>query len=118
MGVSNNTCPLLLIFRKIDTSSFVILLQVASVGDLGFKHAGFDKRNLPILMEHLTNLYGPDHEVFVYQAAHYPVSVPVIKKIPIAKLCDSNVTGISTLCVPPIHQQQIDQDMVSRLGLW
>jgi hypothetical protein len=48
----------------------VILLQVASVGDLGFRAAGFDKRNLPVLVEHLLGLYGPDHELFIYQAAH------------------------------------------------
>ena len=68
--------------RNIDTACFVILLQVASVGDLGFRSAGFDKRNLPVLMEHLFGLYGPEHELFIYQAAHYPVCRPVIRKFP------------------------------------
>jgi hypothetical protein len=61
---------LLIRSRNIDASCFVILLQVASVGDLGFRAAGFDKRNLPVLVEHLLGLYGPDHELFIYQAAH------------------------------------------------
>ncbi|MGA2723415.1 MAG: SAM-dependent methyltransferase [Bryobacteraceae bacterium] len=108
---------LLIRARKINTSSFVILLQVASVGDLGFRAAGFDKRNLPVLMEHLSGLYGLDHELFIYQAAHYPVCRPVIRKIPVSKLCDSQITGISTLCIPPLQEPPIDQAMLARLGL-
>jgi hypothetical protein len=108
---------LLIRARKIDTSCFVILLQVASVGDLGFRAAGFDKRNLPVLIEHLLGLYGPEHEIFIYQAAHYPVCRPVIQKVPISKICDSQVTGISTLCIPPLRDTQIDQEMFARLGL-
>ena len=103
--------------RNVDTACFVILLQVASVGDLGFRSAGFDKRNLPVLMEHLSGLYGPEHEVFIYQAAHYPVCRPVIRKIPVSKLCDSQVTGISTLCIPPLREPAIDPAMLARLGL-
>jgi precorrin-2 methylase len=103
--------------RHIDTASFVILLQVASVGDLGFRSAGFDKRNLPVLMEHLSGLYGPEHELFIYHAAHYPVCRPLIRKIPVSKLCDSEVTGIQTLCVPPLREPPIDPAMLTRLGL-
>lgn len=108
---------LLIRARKIDTSCFVILLQVASVGDLGFRAAGFDKRNLPVLMEHLLGLYGPDHEFYIYQAAHYPVCRPVIEKVPVSKMCDSRITGISTLCIPPAREMPIDQAMLARLGL-
>jgi hypothetical protein len=108
---------LLIRSRKIDTSCFVILLQVASVGDLGFRAAGFDKRNLPVLVRHLLDLYGPHHEIFIYQAAHYPVCRPVIKKVPVGEMVDTLVTGISTLCVPPLREPQLDQPMLARLGL-
>jgi hypothetical protein len=103
--------------RNIDTACFVILLQVASVGDLGFRSSGFDKRNLPVLMEHLSGLYGPEHELFIYEAAHYPVCRPVIRKIPVSKLCDSQITGIQTLCMPPLREPPIDPAMAARLGL-
>jgi hypothetical protein len=108
---------LLIRSRKIDTSCFVILLQVASVGDLGFRAAGFDKRNLPVLVEYLLDLYGPNHEIFIYQAPHYPVCRPIIQKVSISRILESQVTGISTLCVPPLREMQIDQVMLARLGL-
>jgi Tetrapyrrole (Corrin/Porphyrin) Methylases len=108
---------LLIRSRKIDTSCFLILLQVASVGDLGFRAAGFDKRNLPVLVRHLLDLYGPHHEIFIYQAAHYPVCRPVIKRVPVAEMTDSQVTGISTLCIPPLREPRLDRSMLTRLGL-
>lgn len=108
---------LLIRSRKIDTSCFLILLQVASVGDLGFRAAGFDKRNLPVLVQHLLDLYGPHHEIFIYQAAHYPVCRPVINKVPVAEMTHSQVTGISTLCIPPLREPRLDRSMLTRLGL-
>jgi hypothetical protein len=65
----------------------------------------------------LLDLYGPHHEIFIYEVAHYPVCRPVIKKVPVAEMTHSQVTGISMLCIPPLREPQLDPAMLTRLGL-
>ena len=103
--------------RRIDTSSGLILWQVACVGDIGYKYSGYDCRNLPILVGVLQKKYGTDHEVIIYEAAQYPVCEPLIRKVPLSKLVETGVSGISTLYIPPKQPAPLDMKMLRRLGL-
>lgn len=103
--------------RSIQTDGHVIIWQIGCVGDLGFKFAGYDARNLHVLVEYLETFYDPDHVVTHYQGSQFPICPPIIEKIPLRKLRDAKVTGISTLYIPPAVVRGNDFDMVQRLGL-
>jgi uncharacterized protein YabN with tetrapyrrole methylase and pyrophosphatase domain len=103
--------------RQFDVSSPLILWQIAVVGDPGYKKNGYDLRNLPILVEVLTGHYGPDHEVIVYEAAVYPVCEPLIQPVPLTRLPEAPITGVSTLYVPPKAPAPVNRDMLARLGM-
>lgn len=103
--------------RPIDTTDHVIIWQVGCVGDLGFKFKGYDGRNVPVLAEALSNLYGGEYEAVVYEAAQYNICEPRMTKTTLAALADAKLTGISTLYIPPKPKPPINWAMADRLGL-
>jgi uncharacterized protein YabN with tetrapyrrole methylase and pyrophosphatase domain len=103
--------------RPVDTSVPLILWQIACVGDLGYKLAGYDCRNVPVVVEVLQSHYGLEHEVILYEAAQYAVCDPIIRCVPLAQLMTAGITGISTLYVPPKKDAPFDVKMLRRLGL-
>lgn len=108
---------LLLRGRKIATDGHVVVWQIGCVGDLGFNFAGYDNRNLNILVDYLETFYKPDHEVVHYQGAQYPMCPSVVEKMPLKHLRKTAVTGISTLYIPPQDELQTDVEMARKLGL-
>ncbi|MDJ0675521.1 MAG: SAM-dependent methyltransferase [Calothrix sp. MO_167.B42] len=104
--------------RRFDTGSALILWQIGMLGNLGFYQPGKHFYPLTILTEELEKHYEADHEVIVYEAAvYYPVCQPVIQRTPLSKLPQSNVTQVSTLCVPPKDLAPVDREMMARLGI-
>lgn len=72
---------------------------------------------LEALTARLGAVYGPDHEVIVYQAARFPVCPPVIRRMPLQDLPVAPVSGVSTLVVLPTKPAIADPVMVELLGL-
>lgn len=107
----------LLRHRRLNTDCHVILWQIAFVGDAGFSSSGYDARNLPILVEALQGVYGEEYEVVLYQAATYPISPPLIERLPLSRLTAAKVTAFSTLYLPPRESACLDVTMAERLGL-
>jgi uncharacterized protein YabN with tetrapyrrole methylase and pyrophosphatase domain len=103
--------------RTIDVHTPLVLWQIGCVGDPGFDSQGYDSHNLPVLVERLVELYGPDHEVVVYEAATHPLAERRVTVHRISDLVPADVTGISTMFVPPSAPAPFDQDMARRLGL-
>ncbi|MCL1472344.1 SAM-dependent methyltransferase [Argonema antarcticum] len=104
--------------RKFDPTCALILWQIAMIGNLGFYKEGSHLHGLTVLAEVLQEYYSFDHEVIVYEAAvYYPVCEPVIKRIPLSKLPEANVTPVSTLYVPPLGPAPLDREMMARLGM-
>lgn len=103
--------------RVIDVHVPLVLWQVGCVGDPGFDRQGFDGRNLHVLVERLQELYGRDYEVVIYEAAQHPLAEPRIRTHRLPEIGPDDVTGISTMFVPPIAQAPVDRKMVARLGL-
>ena len=108
---------LLLRKRPIATNSHVVIWQIGCVGDMGFNFAGYDNRNLNILIDHLETVYRPDQPVIHYQGSQYPVCEPCVQRIRLADLRTAPVTGISTLYIGPATTRPTDRDMAVRLGL-
>jgi len=103
--------------RMIDVSSHTIIWQIAATGDLAFSLKGYDRRNVPQLAEYLLNIYPPDHEVTIYEAAQYPVCEPVILKTKLKDFKDQRLTGVSTLYIPPKTRPPVKIAMLKSLGL-
>lgn len=79
----------------------LILWQVGLVGDHGFSRAGFDGRHLDLLIQRISELYAPEHEVVIYEAAQHPLARPRILVRPISEVHQSDLSAISTLFIPP-----------------
>jgi uncharacterized protein YabN with tetrapyrrole methylase and pyrophosphatase domain len=104
--------------RKFDSTSALILWQIAMIGNLGFYKEGGYSHGLSILAEYLETYYSPDHEAILYEAAvYYPVCEPVIERIPLSKLSEAKVSEVSTLYIPPKESAPLDREMMMRLGM-
>ena len=112
---------LLLRNRQLLTDVHVIIWQVGCVGDVGFRRKGYINQNFHHLISRLQSIYGDDYEIIHYVAAQYPVSQPLIEKIPLSQFLEpetaKKVSGISTFYVPPKEDRQIDVKMAVELGL-
>jgi hypothetical protein len=102
--------------RTPDTTVPVILWQVGIVG--GLRTTGEVRRvGLEVLAERLTELYGAEHELVVYEATPFPVGRPMIERCAVTDLADAGVTGLSTVFVPPKDAAPRDSDMIARLEI-
>jgi hypothetical protein len=103
--------------RTLVTDGHVVVWQIGCVGDLGFRFAGYDNRNLGVLVEYLQEFYAPEQDVVHYQASQFPVCGPMVENITLEGLVDTSVTGLSTLYIPPAVERPTVPEMVEKLGL-
>lgn len=73
----------------IERSAALLLWQVGAV-------------DLSPLVARLLELYPPEHEVVVYEAASYPGVEPLIRRLALSTLAAPDVTALATLFVPPL----------------
>jgi hypothetical protein len=93
----------------------LILWQIDVVGVVTFDPDP-SPAGLRVLAEHLLGLYPPDHEVVVYAASLYPISAPIVERVPLAELADFAIVPMATLYVPPLPAP-VDREVVERLGM-
>jgi siroheme synthase len=103
--------------RQPDITSHFLLWQVECAGDLGFHFAGYKRHNFDILVEHLQKFYPTTHPVIIYEATTLPQGKPKIIKSRLDTIHKDQLTGISTLYLPPVVENGVDKDMCQRLGL-
>jgi len=103
--------------RRPDTTSHFILWQAECAGDHGFNFAGYRRHNFEILVEQLMKFYPASHPVVVYEATALPQGKPKIVKTTLDTISKDDLTGISTLYLPPAVERFIDEGMCKRLGL-
>jgi hypothetical protein len=75
-----------------------------------------NREGLRILGERLAELYGEDHEAIVYEATPFPVGRPLIESCLLKGLAEAEVSGMSTLFVPPASKATPDPAMVELLA--
>ena len=106
----------LLFARRIDPTVPLLLWQISVVGErLGPVLPS--EKGLEVLAERLGELYGPDHEVVLYEASPYPVGKPYVERVRLRDLTVSRVTPLCSLYAPPIHEPPPDPGMYERLGI-
>ena len=102
--------------RRFDPNSHLIIWQIGVIGDIGYKER-YGLEGLRVLVDVLGQEYGLEHEVVVYEAARYVVCDPSIRRIPLGRLADIEISPISTLYVAPKQDPVPDLDMIQRLGI-
>ncbi|MDB6132783.1 MAG: hypothetical protein JWM59_1026 [Verrucomicrobiales bacterium] len=103
--------------RRLDPSMHVLIWQAECVGDDGFNFGGYRRHNFPILVEYLGKFYPADHTVVIYDASTYPHLPPIISTKTLDAVRAEDLSGISTLYLPPAKSPEIDRAMLERLGL-
>lgn len=102
--------------RRFDPTSPLILWQVGLIGVSTFHRAAlWGPEGLRLLEEVLLRDYPRDHEVVVYEAPPFPVCPPKILRIPLSRLGQADVTGNSTLFVPPLGNVEYDWEIIGLL---
>jgi precorrin-6B methylase 1 len=100
--------------RVIDTGALLILWQVGFIGGWRFEPEPNTKA-LPLLAERLLELYPVEHEGILYEASPYPVSGPVVQRLPLGSLREAEVPLVATLVVPPRDEPEFDHAMLERV---
>lgn len=104
----------LLFGRHVDTSIAAVLWQIGIVG-VDTHATEPDRDKVQILAARLAEIYGPDHEVLVYEAAFLPGFPAKIIPTRLDSLAD-RVTMNATLFIPPSTASVVDGAMAARLG--
>jgi uncharacterized protein YabN with tetrapyrrole methylase and pyrophosphatase domain len=104
--------------RRFDPTSCLVLWQIGVIGEPGATQRTEQvTQSLEILVEVLLESYGPDHEVVIYEAAQFPVCVPVKERLPLSELPRAAVSMLATLFVPPLQERPASEGMLRRLGM-
>jgi hypothetical protein len=69
------------------------------------------------LVDQLRQFYPATHPVIVYEATSLPQGRPKIIKTSLDSIRKEQLTGISTLYLPPATEKEIDKEMCERLGM-
>ncbi|WP_198670283.1 SAM-dependent methyltransferase [Dyella sp. C9] len=89
--------------RRIDPSGYLVLWQVAMVGDWSLTRFETGPAYRQVLVDVLAQDYPLDHEVIVYRAATLPIEQPRIRRVALRDLPATRLTGEDTVVVPPAH---------------
>lgn len=107
-----------LLYKRVpDNRSWLIVWQPDTVGDIYFSDDRDNRERIGVLRDYLLQYYGADDEAIIYEANTYVVGKPHIQRFPLNKLCDVEMSGISTLVIPPTSEGDPDEDMVNKLSL-
>ncbi len=107
----------LLYKRKVDTSAWLIVWQPDSVGDLYHTSNRDNKYRLLVLKKYLNEFYPLDTKIAIYEANTYSVGKPKIIWDILDNFENIEMSGISTLVIPPISNPVCDLSIAKELGI-
>jgi len=103
--------------RRPDPRAGLALWQVGMIGESRYGSARVKRKNLRVLAEALSAIYGERHEVVVYEASPLPGLQHTARRVRLADLPRAEVSWMSTLYVPPLPRPRFDRRMMRRLGM-
>jgi siroheme synthase len=103
--------------RTPDVRGHFLLWQAECAGDLGFRFIGYARHNFHILIERLMMFYPGNHPVVIYEAAQLPQGRPKMIRASLDSITKDDLSGISTLYLPPAMSLQVNVEMGKRLGI-
>lgn len=102
--------------KRISVFNSLVLWQIGMIGEAGYKKSP-NLTGLRVLIETLSRLYPGDHQVIVYEASQYPITTPIIQRVPLSGLEAAQISAYSTLYVFPLKMPQANSTILKRLGL-
>ena len=102
--------------RRIDPTALLVLWQVGVAGDPTLARFGTGAAHRKVLLEVLSHDYPVDHFVTIYEAATLPLAPPRIELIRLNELVGADLTGQSTLVIPPSRPMELNLEVASRLA--
>lgn len=106
---------LLLFRRRLDPSAYLVLWQIAAVGDMTYRRYATGPGHRRILCDRLGEDYPPSHEVILYEAATLPIGEMRADRLPLHALPEAAMHMHTTLVVPPAAPLVPDVAMRARL---
>ncbi|HEV7777416.1 MAG TPA: SAM-dependent methyltransferase [Luteibacter sp.] len=101
--------------RRIDTTGYLVLWQVALVGDRSLARFETGPVYRQLLVDLLSRDYPLDHEVIIYRAATLPIDKPRIQRIALRNLPGTELSAEQTVILPPAAAMKPNLVMRARL---
>lgn len=102
--------------HRINPAGYLVLWQVALVGDWSLTRFHTGPAYRQVLVEKLSRDYPLDHEVILYHGATLPIEKPRIRRMALRDLPDTTFTSQETLVLPPATELKPDLAMRERLA--
>lgn len=103
--------------RQFDTSSHLILWQIDAIGILNQDSTNNVKKGIDQLLSYLGRFYQSSDEIIIYEASQYPGFQPKITKTQLHCLPSIHLSSLSTLYIPPARKSDVNEEILSALGL-
>lgn len=104
--------------RVIDPASHLILWQIGGLGDATYHKHDYNLQGLDQLARKLAWVYGPGHQVTLYEAAMFPGIEPLVRSGPVSQLPWGRPTPNATMYVPPLTAPPPDLAVRQELGMF
>jgi hypothetical protein len=102
--------------RRIDPTSYLVLWQVALVGDWSLARLRTGPAYRQVLVDRLSQEYPLDHEVIIYHGATLPIERPQIRRTTLRELPATTLTSQETVVLPPATPLKPNLAMRERLA--
>jgi siroheme synthase len=95
--------------HKPSPAAWSVIWQPDTVGNLFFSEDRNSRKRVDVLKQYLLGFYPPKAECIIYEANTYSVGRPMINKIVLEELDEIEMSGISTLVIPPAIAPDVDR---------
>jgi hypothetical protein len=102
--------------RRIDPAGYLVLWQLALVGDRSLGRLATGPAYRQLLVDLLGRDYPPDHEVIIYRAATLPIESPRVRRLALRDLPHVSMTAEETVVLPPAASLRPNLAMQERLA--
>lgn len=102
--------------RRIDPAGYLVLWQLALVGDRSLGRLATGPAYRQLLVDLLGRDYPPDHEVIIYRAATLPIESPRVRRLALRDLPQVSMTAEETVVLPPAASLKPNLAMQERLA--
>lgn len=102
--------------RRIDATGYLVLWQVALVGDWSLSRFQTGPAYRQVLVDRLGRDYPLDHELIVYRGATLPIEKPRIRRISLRDLPNITLVAEETIILPPARPLEADHAIRAQLA--
>ena len=102
--------------RQIDPTGYLVLWQVALVGDWSLARFQTGPAYRQVLVDRLGRDYPLDHELIIYRGATLPIEKPRIRRIPLRNLPSITLAAEETIILPPARPMEADHVIRAQLA--